>query len=436
MNPGPQGHTRSEIVEISASPWKQLTRYQWLVLLVAWLGWVFDSMDALIYAQVMTPALKELLGARASPQNIGWYGGIIFSIFILGWALGGILFGVLADYLGRSRTLAMTILVYAAFTALAGFSHTWWELAIYRFVTALGVGGEWAAGATLVAEVWPERLRVKGAGLVQSAWGFGFFLAAGIYLLLSPYSWRVMFFVGIVPAIVAVLITFKVHEPERWASQHGQAKLPGPAGLTILALFSPETRRDTLVGTSLAFVAVFGLWGATNWTPSLITELLRPQHLDALATARRVSFAVMSLNAGAILGYLTGPLIAEGWGRRAMFLLLMLGSALALPLTFLIPSSLSSAMWLLPFLGFFSNGIFSGFPVYLPELFPTRIRATGAGFCFNAGRIFAAAGPFLTGYLVLQLGTFARAASSIALIYVLGLLILPFARETKGQVVQ
>jgi MFS family permease len=436
MNLGLEGQAPSEMVRKAASPWKQLTGYQWFVLLVAWLGWVFDSMDALIYAQVMTPALKELLGARGSPQNIGWYGGIIFSIFIVGWALGGVLFGVLADYLGRSRTLAMTILVYAVFTALAGFSHTWWELGIYRFLTALGVGGEWAAGATLVAEVWPESLRVKGAGLLQSAWGFGFFLAAGINLLLSSYSWRVMFFVGIIPALVAVLMRLKLREPERWTSQHREAKSPGSERLTILALFSPETRRDTLVGTSLALVAVFGLWGATNWTPSLMTELLRPQHLDAIATARRVSFAVMSLNAGAILGYLAAPLIAERWGRRAMFLLLMLGSALALPLTFLIPSSFSTAIWLLPFLGFFSNGIFSGFPVYFPEIFPTRIRATGAGFCFNAGRIFAAAGPFLTGYLVLHLGTFARAASSIALIYVLGLLILPFARETRGEVIQ
>jgi len=436
MNSRPEGHAPSETLPEPGSPWKQLTGYQWLVLLVAWLGWVFDSMDALIYAQVMTPALKELLGAHGSPQNIGWYGGIIFSIFIVGWALGGILFGVLADYMGRSRTLVTTILVYAVFTALAGFSHTWWELGIYRFLTALGVGGEWAAGATLVAEVWPESLRVKGAGLLQSAWGFGFFLAAGINLLLSSYSWRVMFFVGIMPALVAVLLRLKVHEPERWTSQHLQAKLPGSQRLTIVELFSPETRRDTLVGTSLAFVAVFGLWGATNWTPSLITELLRPLHLDAVTTARRVSFAVMSLNAGAILGYLAAPLIAERWGRRAMFLLLMLGSALSLPLTFLIPKSASTAMWLLPFLGFFSNGIFSGFPVYFPEIFPTRIRATGAGFCFNAGRIFAAAGPFLTGYLVVHLGTFARAASSIALIYVLGLLILPFARETRGEVIQ
>ena len=436
MNPGPEAHTLSETAQKPASPWKQLTGYQWLVLLVAWLGWVFDSMDAMIYAQVMTPALKELLATHGSTQNIGWYGGMIFSIFIVGWALGGILFGVLADYLGRSRTLAITILVYAVFTALAGFSHTWWELGIYRFLTALGVGGEWAAGATLVAEVWPESLRVKGAGLLQSAWGFGFFLAAGINLLLSSYSWRVMFFVGIIPALVAVVVTLKVHEPERWTSQHVQAKLLGSQRPTLVALFSPETRRNTLVGTSLAFVAVFGLWGATNWTPSLITELLRPQHLDVIASARKVSFAVMSLNGGAILGYLAAPLIAEWWGRRAMFLLLMLGSAAALPATFLLPASYSTVVLLLPFLGFFSNGIFTGFPVYFPEIFPTRIRATGAGFCFNAGRIFAASGPFLTGYLVLHLGSFARAASLIASIYVLGLIILPFAHETKGQVIQ
>ena len=418
------------------SPWKQLSRYQWLVLLVAWLGWVFDSMDALIYAQVMTPALKELLGSRGSPENIGWYGGIIFSVFVVGWALGGVGFGVLADYLGRARTLVITILVYAVFTALAGFSHTWWELGIYRFLTALGVGGEWAAGATLVAEVWPESLRVKGAGLLQSAWGAGFFLAAGINLMLSGYSWRVIFFVGVIPALVAVIIRLKVREPERWREAR-QATLAQPSrSLTLTELFTSETRRDTLVGTALAFVAVFGLWGATNWTPSFINELLSPRHLDAVSMARRVSYAVMSLNIGAIAGYLVYPLIAEWWSRRGAFLVMMLGSALSLPATFLLSSSYSVVLWLLPLLGFFSNGIFSGFPIYLPEIFPTRIRATGAGFCFNAGRILAAGGPFLTGYLVVHLGTFARAASSIAVIYLLGLLILPAARETKGEVIR
>ncbi|HZT30498.1 MAG TPA: MFS transporter [Bryobacteraceae bacterium] len=418
-------------VSEAASPWRGLSRYQHLVLITAWLGWIFDSMDATIYALVMTPALRELLGPRGTQENIGWYGGIVFSTFLVGWALGGVVFGILADYLGRARTLVITILIYAVFTGMAGLAHHWWELAIYRFLTALGIGGEWASGATLVAEVWPESLRVKGAGLLQSAWGAGYFLGAGLYLLLSAAGWRVMFFVGMAPAAVAVLVRLKVHEPEKWVAAR---RAPAKSGrLTLAELFAPGQRRDTVVGAALAFVAVFGLWGATNWTPTLITELLRPRGLDAAATARVVSYAVMSLNAGAIVGYLAFAPLAEHFGRRGAFLIMMLGSAVTLPLTFLAPSSYLGSMLLLPLLGFFSNGIFSGFPIYLPEIFPTRIRATGGGFCFNVGRVLAAAGPFLTGYLVTRLGTFARAASSVAVIYLLGIGILYFARETKGQ---
>jgi MFS family permease len=406
-----------------------LSRYQILVLVVAWLGWIFDSMDATIYNLVLTPALRELLAPNNSPEQIGWYGGIILAVFLFGWAIGGVFFGMLADYIGRARTLVITILIYAVFTGLAGFSHTWWELGIYRFLTALGIGGEWAAGATLVAEVWPERLRVKGAGLLQSAWGAGYFLAAGLYLLLSSYSWRVMFFAGLVPALVAMLARMKVREPERWQ----QAKAEGARRLTLWDLFTPEHRRDTLVGSALAFVAVFGLWGATNWTPSLVRELLEPARRDPQEITRMVSYAVMSLNAGAIAGYFAFPPLAEWIGRRAAFLFMMLGAAATLPMTFLVPDSYATVLLILPVLGFFTNGLFSGFPVYLPELYPTRMRATGAGFCFNAGRVLAASGPFLTGYLVVHLGTFARAASSIAVVYVLGTAVLLFARETKGK---
>jgi MFS family permease len=389
-------------------------------------------MDATIYNLVLTPALKELLGARATPENVGWYGGIILAIFLVGWAVGGVLFGILADYLGRARTLVITILIYAVFTALAGFSHTWWALAIYRFLTALGIGGEWAAGATLVAEVWPESMRVKGAGLLQSAWGAGYFLAAGMSLLLSHYSWRVMFFVGLAPALVAMLVRMKVKEPERWHKE----RPAGGSRFTLLELFRPEHRRDTAVGSALAFVAVFGLWGATNWTPSLIRELLEPRHLDPSQITRLASYAVMSLNAGAIIGYFAFPPLAERIGRRGAFFIMLAGSAITLPLTFLLPHSYSNVVLVLPALGFFTNGIFSGFPVYLPELFPTRIRATGAGFCFNAGRVFAASGPFLTGWLITQLGTFARAASAVAVVYVFGMAVLLFARETRGRALE
>jgi len=172
-----------------------VTRYQWLVLLVAWLGWVFDSMDATIYAIVLHPALEELLRTSVadglvSHEVIGWYGGLIFSIFLIGWAVGGVLFGIVADYFGRTKTLIITILVYSLFTGLAALSDTWWHLAIYRFVTALGIGGEWAAGAVIVAEVWPEEKRAKAAGILQSAWAAGFFLAASINLLAGSVSSR------------------------------------------------------------------------------------------------------------------------------------------------------------------------------------------------------------------------------------------------------
>ncbi|MGB9606673.1 MAG: MFS transporter, partial [Bryobacteraceae bacterium] len=270
---------------------RDLSGYQYLVLAAAWMGWIFDSMDATIYALVMMPALRELLGPHGATQDIGWYGGIIFSIFLVGWALGGILFGILADYLGRARTMAITILIYAVFTGAAGFSHSWGELALYRFLTALGIGGEWAAGATLVAEVWPESLRVKGAGVLQSAWGCGYFLGAGIYSLLAAQSWRVMFYVGVIPAFVALLVRLKVREPERWIATRQALR---ERGFTLLELFRESTRRDTLVGSALAFVAVFGLWGATNWTPTLVRELLQGSALDEAALGRKVSLAVMA----------------------------------------------------------------------------------------------------------------------------------------------
>jgi MFS family permease len=223
-----------------------------------------------------------------------------------------------------------------------------------------------------------------------------------------------------------------VKESEKWA----KAKAGGLQRPRLAELFTRQHRRDTLAGSALAFVAVFGLWGATNWTPSLVRELLEPRRLSGEAVTQMVSYAVMSLNAGAILGYLAFPLLAEWLGRKAAFFLMLLGSAIILPTTFLAPETYARLLLILPILGFMTNGIFSGFPVYLPELYPTRIRATGSGFCFNAGRVLASAGPFVTGYLVVHLGTFARAASSIALIYVLGMGVLLFARETKGQVLR
>ncbi len=423
--------------------WKGVTGYQWLVLTMAWLGWVFDSMDSTLYAMVLQPALRDLLGSGSSTEGIEWYGGIIFSIFLVGWALGGVIFGVVADHIGRTRTMIFTILIYSIFTGLAALSQDWWHLALYRFLTALGIGGEWAAGATLVAETWPEDKRAKAAGILQSAWAAGFFLAALANLFLGTYGWRVIFLIGILPALVTLLIRTMVKEPERWHKAKAERQLvlqksrrsekeQALLDISIGRLFQPDLRRKTLVGATLAFVAVFGLWGATNWTPTLVRQLLAAQNLDPAEVNRDVSYAVMSLNAGALVGYLAFGPIADRIGRRLTFFLMCLGSFIMLPVTFFTPKDYAVVLGLLPVLGFFNNGIFSGFPIYLPELFPTRIRATGAGFCFNVGRVLASGGPVIKGYL----GTLfepGKAVSLIGLIYLLGMLVLPFAPETKGK---
>ena len=416
----------------STQSWRHgVTPYQWLVLFVAWLGWVFDAMDATIYAIVLHPALHDLLqspGGTVSSEQIGWYGGIIFSIFLIGWAIGGITFGILADRFGRTKVLIATIIIYAVFTGAAALSETWWHLAIYRFLTALGIGGEWAAGAAIVAETWPEEKRAKAAGILQSAWAVGFFLAATFNLTLKEaYGWRGLFLVGILPAFVALLVRWWVKEPERWTHAQKQQSIP------LTAIFEGNLRRGTLVGSALAFVAVFGLWGSTNWAPTLIRELPDVKGQDPAALTKYVSYAIMALNAGAIFGYLGFGPLADRFGRRPVFAFMCVGSFVMLPITYLVPTSYSGVLMLLPILGFFNNGIFSGFPIYLPELYPTRLRATGAGFCFNAGRILASASPFLTGWLVTALGTFGRAASTVALIYLVGLVVLIFAPETKGK---
>jgi MFS family permease len=282
--------------------------------------------------------------------------------------------------------------------------------------------------------VWPEEKRAKAAGLLQSAWAAGFLAAAAINLLMRDFGWRPIFVVGVAPALVALLVRLWVKEPERWIKARDEERQSGGARPQKLAeLFAPRLARSTLVGSGLAFVAVFGLWGATNWTPTLIRALPDLQGLTAAELTTRVSYAVMLLNVGALAGYLSFGPIADRLGRRAAFAVMCAGSFVMLPIAFLSPRAYAHVLLLLPLLGFFNNGIFSGFPIYLPELYPTRIRATGAGFCFNIGRVLASAGPFLTGYLVAALGSFGRAASVVAVIYLAGLLILPFAPETKGK---
>jgi MFS family permease len=395
-------------------------------------------MDAMIYALVLTPALQDLLRASSvasvGVESIGWYGGVIFSIFLLGWAVGGVLFGWCADRFGRRIILIVTLLLITGSTGLAALSGHWWELAGLRFLTGMGIGGQWAAGAALVAEMWPDEKRAGAGSFLQSAWGVGFFLAAAVNLAVKDFGWRGLFAAGLLPVGSVPVIWLWITDSPRWILARCRAAEAGHhPNIEIRELFGGELRRSTLIGSGLAFVAVFGIWGATNWTPSLVHALPDVGSLEPANAAELVSYAIMALNAGALVGYLSVGPLAERLGRRPTFAVMCAGALLIIPLTCLAPTAYVQVVLLLPVLGFFSKGIFAGFPIYLPELYPTRLRATGAGFCYNAGRTIASPSPLLTGTLVAALGGFGRAAAAIALVYLLGLLILPFAPETKGR---
>jgi MFS family permease len=420
---------------------RQVTRYQWTVLLVAWLGWVFDSMDGTLFSLVQKPSMTELMGPGASDAAIGFYSSVVFSVMLLGWAIGGIGFGIIADYVGRTKALAATILIYSLFTGLSAAVSSWEQLAACRFITGLGLGGEWAAGAALVAEVWPDHLRAKAGAMLQSAAAFGYFFAALITRVVDIGSWRYVYLVGAVPAIFVLFIRLMVKEPERWVEVRDQRKRFKAEGrdaaernsFTLKQLFSPELRRDTLAASALAFTVLLALWGATMWIPSVIREIGARDGLSVVDQNRSATYAVMLLNGGSLFGYLGFGPLADRLGRRAAFLCFFIGGVILFPVTFLLASGITQIFFLLPLVGFFTLGITSGFPIYLPELFPTRIRTTGVGFCYNLGRIVTAGGVLVTGALVGFFGSYAKAASAVSLIYLLGVFVLIFARETRGE---
>ena len=424
----------------------EVSRYQWLVLIVAWLGWVFDAMDGALFSLVQTPAMIELMGPGASGATIGFYAGVISSVMLVGWALGGIIFGIFADYLGRTKALTITILIYSIFTGLSALAETWWQLAAFRFITGLGLGGEWAAGAALVAEVWPNRLRARAGAILQAAGAGGFFLAALVNLMVGVYSWRYVFIIGAAPALLVLLVRMVVKEPASWTEvrdQRRQAKLSGATSelnvFTLKQLFSPALRRDTIIASALAFVALLGVWGGTMWIPAAIREI-SASDATGLSTAEaqrflatRASYAMMLVNAGSIIGnVLFGP-VADWKGRRTAFGIFFIGAIVLFPITFLLTDDLAFIFILLPVLGFFAQGLMSGFPIYLPELFPTHVRTTGVGFCYNLGRIVTAGGVFGVGYLVGLFGSYAKTASAVSLVFIIGLGLLTLARETHGQ---
>ena len=402
--------------------WQGLTRYHALVLLVAWLGWTFDVMDALLWTFVKMPATAELLHLPDDHADVKLWAGGIQATLLIGWATGGILFGMLSDRIGRTRTLVITILMYSVFTGLSFFAQNIGQLALCRFLTGLGVGGEWASGAALLAEAFPPRARVWVACILQSAASIGIVLANSICgaLLAHGHSWRYAFLIGIAPALLTVLIRLGIREPDAWRQtihDHG-ARAVG----SLRELFSLRFRRDTVVCVLLAISGVFGIWGANYCAPELLSQV---------AKADKVLISNVQ-TAAQMAGFLACAPLAVYGGRRLAFGFYFLGSLISTPLAFYLSTGPNSAMFWVPLMGFFTGGMFSGYIIYFPELYPTRLRATGSGFCLNVARYAAAAGPWLMGWMQGFL-TLPQAASLIALIYLLGLGALLFATETKGK---
>jgi len=427
--------------------WYQgVSRYCWIVLIIAALGWLFDTMDQNIFTLVAQPAVKDLvqhLFPDAQLQGaVNYYRGVITSVFLLGWAVGGAVFGILGDRIGRTRTMVFTILIYAMFTGLSGTAHTWWQLAIFRFLTALGVGGEWAAGASLVAEVFPQRSRPMALGTLQALSAVGNMTAALICYVLAAVSWRWAFAVGIFPALVVVWIRRSLKEPERWqhakeVAAHDVRKELGAIG----DLFTdPVLRRNTIAAVLLATAGVGGLWGVGFWTPDLLTIVLKPLNIapDQVSRYRSMMFFVQQV--GAFFGMYAYAIFSERTNRRGALLVFFILAWAAVEGMFWTTHTFGQAIIWALVLGFCTLGPFSAYTVYFPELYPTRLRATGCGFCYNCARVLAAGAPWVLGALSRHFAEahgpdmgFRIAAGIVACIYVVGLVGLAMAPETKGK---
>jgi MFS family permease len=389
---------------------------------------------------VLAPALTELLprsGYHATPVTIGYVGSLMFGVFLVGWGLSFI-WGPISDHFGRTKTLAATILVYALFTGAAAFAPNIWYLGLFRFLAGIGVGGEWAMAGTYVAEAWPEDRRKLGAGYLQTGYYFGFFVAAGLnFTVGAAYGWRAMFLCGLFPVIISLVTLVRVKEPKRWEQQHRKPSAVLGAAQRFSIIFDRQNRRQTAVMSALLTVAIVGLWAGAVYEPTAIVFLSRKAGLPARQAAKMVSYGTGLLSIGTILGCLAAPILAERFGRRRTLAVYYTGMMVTIAAAFgwafyLQADALPIFMTLLFVLGVF-GGNFALFSLWLPELFITNVRGTAFAFCTSVGRFIGAGVNFGLAALVASSGTLGRPIAWTAVAFALGLMIIPFARETRGQ---
>ncbi|OBK46801.1 MFS transporter [Mycobacterium sp. 1081908.1] len=402
----------------------------------AWTGWTLDGMDSFIYALVLAPALTELLprsGFAATSTNVGLAGSILFALFLVGWGLSFI-WGPIADRFGRTKVLAATILTFAIFTGLSAAAQNVWELAIFRFIAGVGIGGEWALAGTYVAEAWPEDRRKMGAGYLQTGYYAGFFLAAALnYTVGVHFGWRAMFLTGAVPIVVAILILTRVKETEKWEKLEAQ---PPVRVNPLREILGARYRRRTWVACALLTIAIVGLWAGAVYEPTAVIQLAQHAGFDKAGATRTASWATGLLSIGTILGCLVVPLLSERIGRRKTLAIYFAGMAVSIigsfGWAFYMPHGLAPFIAWLFVLGFF-GGNFAIFSLWLPEQFETRVRATAFAFCTSFGRFVGAGVNFLLGAAVLHLHTLGLPVALTAVAFVIGLFVIPLAPETRGE---
>ena len=396
----------------------------------AWAGWTLDGMDSFIFALVLAPALTELLpksGLDGSPPSVVFAGSVLFAVFLAGWGTS-LIWGPLADRWGRTRTLAAAVAFYAVFTAAAALAQNVWQLGVFRFLAGVGIGGEWALAGTYVAEVWPESRRKMGAGYLQTGYYVGFFLAAALnFTVGASFGWRAMFLCGGAPMLLAIYTLSKVKESDRWVRSQSDARE---------GIFSPRYRRRTALNAGLVTVSIIGLWAGAVYEPSAIITLAKKAGHTGPEAVRLASFGTGLLSIGTVLGCLAAPPLAERLGRRAALAIFFLGMAVCIWLSFgwafYVPDGLTLFIGSLFFLGFF-GGNFAMYSLWLPEQYPTSIRATAFAFVTSFGRFVGAGVNFLIGAGVHSYGSVGMPVAATALAFVLGLFLLPLCLETRGE---
>jgi MFS family permease len=405
----------------------------------AWGGWALDGMDSFIYSLVLVPALTELLprsGIAATAGNVGFYGSVLFALFLIGWGVS-MIWGPIADRFGRVRTLTLTILCYSLFTLLCGVVTDIWQLAALRFLAGIGIGGEWAMGGTFIAEEWPEDRRKAGGGYMHTGYYFGFFLAAlANYFVGAKYGWRWMFVVGGTPALLITFIRYGVRESDTWRRRVESLNHP-PMMEAFKKIFSPLYARRTLLNSLFLLVSIIGLWAGSVYVPTSVREIALREGIAAGDATRLASYGTMVLSIGTILGCIVLPPLAERFGRRLTlgiyFAVMFFSIAVGFGYIFYLPKALAPFFAVLFFLGV-GGANFAMYTIWLPEQYSTECRGSAFAFATSIGRFVGAGITFLVGAGVAHFHTIGTPVALTSIAFLIGLLLLPLGEETRGRV--